>query len=318
MKFDGLQVADVSPEYAPDVFAGQPVIVTGRYLRPGKGKVTLSGMLGSQPYSRDIPIEFGANGNSGSGVTSLWARRKVEDLSRRDWLAQYNRNVAPRESSEKAITDLALKYGIMTQYTSFVAVEQRVVNVGGKQRTVNVPVDMTDGVNMGESLGRDKSLGATRAVLGSLTAGGQSSNGLGGGGFGGGSAGGRAGGAKGAGTNQTPATAGAPVFTNHANGNFPSKNEESLKELNDRIEIGEVKSTVKVDKALLESKQPKLEVQVWVTEVTDDVVAALKKAGLAVDDKDKSLKLVFGTIDAKKLEALAKLKSVVFVGPIEE
>jgi hypothetical protein len=34
----------------------------------------------------------------------------------------------------------------MTQFTSFVAVEARIVNEGGQQRAVTVPVEMTDGV----------------------------------------------------------------------------------------------------------------------------------------------------------------------------
>jgi Ca-activated chloride channel family protein len=35
----------------------------------------------------------------------------------------------------------------MSQYTSFVAVEERIVNVGGQQRTIDVPVEMPDGVS---------------------------------------------------------------------------------------------------------------------------------------------------------------------------
>ena len=41
----------------------------------------------------------------------------------------------------------ALDYHLMSQWTSFVAVEQRVVNVGGRQRTVDVPVEMPEGVS---------------------------------------------------------------------------------------------------------------------------------------------------------------------------
>ena len=52
----------------------------------------------------------------------------------------------PDEGKTK-VTDLALEYGIMTRYTSFVAVEQRVINVGGQQRTVHVPVEMASGVS---------------------------------------------------------------------------------------------------------------------------------------------------------------------------
>ena len=45
------------------------------------------------------------------------------------------------------ITDLALDYQIMSRYTSFVAVSEEVRNVDGQLVTVEVPVNMPDGVS---------------------------------------------------------------------------------------------------------------------------------------------------------------------------
>ena len=45
------------------------------------------------------------------------------------------------------VTKLGLDYGLVTQFTSFVAVEDRVVNEGGETITIQVPVEMTDGVS---------------------------------------------------------------------------------------------------------------------------------------------------------------------------
>ncbi|MFH0821404.1 MAG: hypothetical protein V2B18_01545, partial [Pseudomonadota bacterium] len=42
---------------------------------------------------------------------------------------------------------VALAHRIMTQYTSFVAVEEAIVTIGGKPVTVPVPVEMPDGVD---------------------------------------------------------------------------------------------------------------------------------------------------------------------------
>ena len=47
-----------------------------------------------------------------------------------------------------------------------------------------------------------------------------------------------------------------------------------------------------------------------------DRLKALEKAGLKVEDKDKRLKVVFGTVDAKKLAELAKVAEVVRVSPV--
>jgi hypothetical protein len=51
----------------------------------------------------------------------------------------------PPERRERIVT-LALAHRLLTQFTSFVAVEERIVNEGGRQRTVTVPVEMPDGV----------------------------------------------------------------------------------------------------------------------------------------------------------------------------
>jgi len=42
------------------------------------------------------------------------------------------------------------------QFTSFVAVEEKVVNEGGRPKTVQVPVEMTDGVSYEGVFGRTR------------------------------------------------------------------------------------------------------------------------------------------------------------------
>jgi Ca-activated chloride channel family protein len=62
-----------------------------------------------------------------------------------NWLAVY-RGDAQGETAE-SITKLGLDFGLMTQYTSFVAVEERVVNESGAPRRVEVPIELPDGVS---------------------------------------------------------------------------------------------------------------------------------------------------------------------------
>ncbi len=307
LDFKGVQVADVSPQNPEDLFAGRPVVITGRYLNPGSGSVTIRGVTGLGPWAREIPLTFDRNGSGGAGVTSLWARRKVQDLTRLDWMAQTRGNQDGRDKTVQEITSLGLKYGIMTAYTSFVAVEQRVVNMGGKQRTVNVPVEMTDGVSyegiFGESAGKSIANGAP--------------SGLASGGFGGGG-GGRSGGY--AANQPGGVVAGSPIQTKGVAKDkaetIALRGASDLANVNEQIRNGTLKATVKVDTKLL-ARSGKLEVQIWVTDVNDKVLKALEGAGLKVDDKDGSLKVVFGTVDASKLEGLAKVEEVVRIGPLE-
>ncbi len=150
LKASGVRVTDLTPENVPDVFSTRPIVVMGRYSRPGRVKLELSGRLGGAPWARTIEVDLSAKPDAPS-LTSLWARRKVDDLMREDWMAlQSPAANATERRTESSLKDqiiaLALKHSIMTQYTSFVAVEKKIVNIGGKQRTVAVPVDLPDGV----------------------------------------------------------------------------------------------------------------------------------------------------------------------------
>jgi hypothetical protein len=74
----------------------------------------------------------------------MWARAKVDELMWQD-LAGLQSGHFPAPLHE-AIVQVALAHRLMTQFTSFVAVEERVVNEGGVQRKVAVPVEMPQGV----------------------------------------------------------------------------------------------------------------------------------------------------------------------------
>ena len=74
----------------------------------------------------------------------------------------------------------------------------------------------------------------------------------------------------------------------------------------------------KVHKDLRDKKSGTFEVQVMVKEWPEGWRKLLEEAGLKVEDSDEGLKVVFGTIDAKKLEELAKLGFVTEIRPIDD
>src|SRR5947207_15936776 len=60
-----------------------------------------------------------------------------------EWAGAQAANTEPEV--QKEITQLGLDYRLMTQFTSFVAVEDRVVTKDGKPQRVEVPVEMPEG-----------------------------------------------------------------------------------------------------------------------------------------------------------------------------
>jgi len=143
--WNGLPVADVYPTRIPDLFVdGRPIILKGRYSQAAEGEITLRGELDGRPWSHTMEVSLPGTRSDRSPLPSLWAREKIEELQTSDYLGLQTGN--PNEEIKQQIIGVALDYRLMSQYTSFVAVEQRIVNLGGKQRTVDIPVEMPEGV----------------------------------------------------------------------------------------------------------------------------------------------------------------------------
>ncbi|MBM3786174.1 MAG: VWA domain-containing protein [Acidobacteria bacterium] len=135
VEFDGLNVEDVYPSRVPDLFSAKPVVITGRFSAAMRGKLVLRGKLGGRPYERVVNVEFPEQA-SRAALRTLWARTKVAELSA-EGEAQH------RES----ITQLGLEFSLMTSFTSFIAVEEKTISEGGRLRTVEVPVEVPEGVD---------------------------------------------------------------------------------------------------------------------------------------------------------------------------
>lgn len=162
--FGNLPVEEVYPSVIPDVFTNGPIILKGRYTQAAEGDITVSGILRGQPWEQRVHVSFPEIRSEGAAIETLWARARIDDLQFKDWLGAQTGQPDPVIKSK--IVQTALDYHLMSQWTSFVAVEQTVVNVGGKQRTVDVPVEMPEGVSYDGIFGKaDQSAMPTGRVL---------------------------------------------------------------------------------------------------------------------------------------------------------
>ncbi len=143
--WEGLPVTNVYPKRLPDLFSGKPLIVTGRYTAAASGTIRLRGKQAGEDVVREIPVTLTASNATPSVLPSFWARRKIDDLMSQDWSGVQGGSMKPELQNE--ITQLGLDYRLMTQFTSFVAVEEQVVTKDGKPQRVDVPVEMPEGVS---------------------------------------------------------------------------------------------------------------------------------------------------------------------------
>ncbi len=143
--WNGLPVTDVLPARPLDLFSAKPLVLTGRYSYPASGTIKLRGKRAGKPFERAIKVTLPGREDANQSLAQLWARTKIHDLMSQDWNGAQNQNMKP--ALQSAITQLGLDYRLMTQFTSFVAVEEQSVVEGGRTRTIQVPVEVPQGVN---------------------------------------------------------------------------------------------------------------------------------------------------------------------------
>lgn len=164
VSWGGLPVADVYPNSIPDVFTAGPIVLKGRYTRGGEGDITLSGILRGKKWTHTLHVKFPEVQKEGSALPSLWAREKIAQLQSQDWKGAQDNNPNPQIKDQ--IVETALRYSLMSQYTSFVAVQQKIVNPGGASETVRVPIELGDGLNPEGFFGAEEGVVETAASNG--------------------------------------------------------------------------------------------------------------------------------------------------------
>jgi len=297
VRFEGVNPTETVPFNLPDVFDDTPVVVFGRYAKPGAGSAIITGNLAGKPYSQTVSLNLSESA-SAPAIPTLWARNTIERITFEKGVQQDQ----PSTIADKRIENLGLQFGLMTEFTSFVAVESKVVNIGGRQQTVEVPIETPQGVADQEAM---PDLANVRLGLAPAGGGGGFGGGSGGsGGFGGGLYRGGPGGGY-------PATAAPPVFASKAAPARKFGTGSSGDYAKRKVEIPS-----KIDRRL-RGKKGLLKVQVLVTKLDGKTLAELKDSNLEVTGKDAGLKVVFGRIDAADLEWLARLTFITSIRPMK-
>ncbi|NIV94634.1 TonB family protein, partial [candidate division KSB1 bacterium] len=133
-------VEEMYPSRLPDLFSSQPVAVFGRFENSGNFQITLKGKIGEKAVEVPIEIRLPEEESQNDVIKTLWARHKIKDLKLTD--------LTRSKETIEDITEIALTYNLMTEYTSFVAVEEQVrTDETGEPQTVTVPIPMPEGVS---------------------------------------------------------------------------------------------------------------------------------------------------------------------------
>ncbi len=138
---DGVAVRDLTPQFIPDMFAGSPIYLHGRYDQPGEGTIEVVGRIGIKPSGTKSHVDFPAPSGDSSPLGSIWARDRIKRL-------ELDKHVSsqPDEITEQ-ITQLALEHSLMTAYTSFVAVDEVPTGLSDESKLAQVVAEVPEGVS---------------------------------------------------------------------------------------------------------------------------------------------------------------------------
>jgi Ca-activated chloride channel family protein len=139
-----LDVTEVYPREIRDLYDGEPLVVVGRYGNGGRGAITVSGTLNGRDWEKTINVELVSSGGT-EAADRLWARSKIQQLSRLVMDSSYRGK--PSDGLIEQIIGVSLDYGVLCEYTAFVAVDSYVRTDGSAPEVFGIPVNMPEGVS---------------------------------------------------------------------------------------------------------------------------------------------------------------------------
>ena len=141
ISFIGFETYDMQPANTPDVFAERPVIVFGKWKGKAEGSIKLTGYAGESRYIKTLKVEDSKPEESNLALKYLWAREKVRLLD--DFIHVSHSH----EELIKEVSYIGLKYNLLTQYTSFIALDSEIRNSSGNYTSVKQPLPLPQGVS---------------------------------------------------------------------------------------------------------------------------------------------------------------------------
>ena len=148
VSWGGLDVRQV-PSVVPPVFAGDRFLlyafVRSQNLEPSTFRISATTTAG--PVAFDVALDP-STAVHGTTVATLTARARIRELEESpEWTSARGSRQQDRKAAgvSREIIDLAIKYGLMSRETSFVAVERRATPVVGEIVLRRIPIALTSG-----------------------------------------------------------------------------------------------------------------------------------------------------------------------------
>jgi Ca-activated chloride channel homolog len=135
-----IEAYDLLPDKIPDLFASRPIIISGKFKGNLSGSIIVNGTYGNKTYKQSLTISKNSEKSDTKALKYLWAREKIR------LIGDYNK-LSHDSETQKQIVELGKKYNLLTEYTSFIAIDSEVSNPTSNSVTVKQPLPLPDGVS---------------------------------------------------------------------------------------------------------------------------------------------------------------------------
>jgi Ca-activated chloride channel family protein len=136
----GFDAYDLDVPQVPDLFAQRPIVLMGKYRGTPAGTIEIGGIAAGGAVNLPIDLAHAATSDSTQALKYLWARSRIAELG--DYL-----KLRSDDDTKHAITALGLKYNLLTDTTSFIAIDKVVRNTTGQSTSVDQPQPLPEGVS---------------------------------------------------------------------------------------------------------------------------------------------------------------------------
>ena len=118
-------IAEIYPVELPDLFADEELIIVGRYHGAARGRISIRGSRAGRTELFSTDADFTAHQLGNEFISRIWAARKVGYLSQRLRLRGND------EETLQQLRETALRYGILSEYTSYLVQEPQLADLSG-------------------------------------------------------------------------------------------------------------------------------------------------------------------------------------------
>jgi Ca-activated chloride channel family protein len=112
-----VRLLDRVPAELPDLFSGEELVVFARYAGEASGEIILEGSRNGRRERFSAPVRFPEHETANAWVAPLWASQRIGELTRQARLE------GGSQALISEIKALGLRYGIITEYTSYLVQE---------------------------------------------------------------------------------------------------------------------------------------------------------------------------------------------------